>query len=477
MVDGQVPDYRWYDSGSDFFHKHSSFLHRDFVLRQPLVVADVPARANLIRRIVETLVKIHDTDTTRIHNALKPWLNECLPRWPDAHINESVREVVEQKRSRIAAEMDECDADEFESALGDEHTQNNRRLLGDFWRAGRTLLLGGPMKACKTQLMLRLSTGLAHGTEFLGIPCLPDGGKGCRVLVLSSESGRPRLEQWLQLMDPSGCDPDEVFYGLHGFDTDTPGVMLHCSDSRLALSEKLDKLPGFLRRHKIDVLFIDPLYLNLPDTINIASAPDVGRWLRSVTEACAAANCTLGVAAHSLKYKKPGRHMTLQDLSGAGVGEFARAWILVNRDRPFDPRRPGEDDLLVNIGSSDAGAMACAVKIRNGENSWECQVTSDSAGGSSEPDEGEGVEYQFSQPKRVKEKGSRAAADLLHSTLAAMPRKWIKVSRLRQQLKNDGKSGDTVNAGLYLLQKEGVIEARQFSPEPSADVRVRLSAP
>src|SRR5262249_22320676 len=86
-----------------------------------------------------------------------------------------------------------------------------------------------------------------------------------------------------------------------------------------------------------------------------------------LAETCLNAGCTPGIVHHSTKELAPGRPMTLQDLTGAGVAEFSRQWILVNSRTPYDPARPGRHDLIVSYGGSAGHGGLLAVSVDEGE--------------------------------------------------------------------------------------------------------------
>src|SRR5262249_31049260 len=136
---------------------------------------------------------------------------------------------------------------------------------------------------------------------------------------------------------------------------------------RLDNEKDLDNLRWLFDYHEIDVSVFDTLYLMAGDGVNPGSVFSMGERLLKLAETCLNAGCTPGIVHHSTKELAPGRPMTLQDLTGAGVAEFSRQWILVNSRTPYDPARPGRHDLIVSYGGSAGHGGLLAVSVDEGE--------------------------------------------------------------------------------------------------------------
>lgn len=114
------------------------------------------------------------------------------------------------------------------------------------------------------------------------------------------------------------------------------------------------------------LVIIDPICLTLSDKANAADLASMVQELRDLVDSCGDCSCVmLHHAKKALPYGKP---LGLADVQGAGFGEFARQWVLVNRRRPFDPA--GSDTthrLLINYGGSAGHAGGVAVDLDMGK--------------------------------------------------------------------------------------------------------------
>jgi len=94
----------------------------------------------------------------------------------------------------------------------------------------------------------------------------------------------------------------------------------------------------------VKVAIIDPLYLCLMGGADRASANnlyEVGPVLFKAAKACLLAGATPVFLHHATKSaKKNAEPLDLEDLAWAGIGEFARQWLLLNRREPFAWHRP-----------------------------------------------------------------------------------------------------------------------------------------
>ena len=146
---------------------------------------------------------------------------------------------------------------------------------------------------------------------------------------------------------------------------------------KLADSDHVAQLVAQIRKYKIDVLIIDPLYLCLlsgQKNIDATNMFEIGPVFADFAEQIRAANCTLVLVHHTTKcpasqagYRKGKERepLELSDLAYAGVDQFCRQWILLNHREPFDPDT-GDFKLWMSVGGSVGHSGQFALDIKKG---------------------------------------------------------------------------------------------------------------
>lgn len=233
---------------------------------------------------------------------------------------------------------------------------------------GQPCMVGGVQKTLKTSLALALFVSLAVGGMFLGRFKV---NRRCRTLLLSGESGLATITETLRrIAAAEGHNLGDV-EGLHV-----------CSTiPRLDRDEDLAELRGIIKREKIEVVGIDPIYLCMPstDTANLFAQ---GELLRRVGELCESEGATLILLHHAKKATGMNFDpIELADLSYSGFGEFARQWLLIGRREKYTPGT-GVHRLWISAGGSAGHSSLFGLDVDerrdhpNGPRGWKVELLS-----------------------------------------------------------------------------------------------------
>ncbi len=216
-------------------------------------------------------------------------------------------------------------------------------------------LYSGPSKTLKTSILADQVLSLAAAVPFLGKFDVP---QSMRVLFLSSESGTATLQETAnRICQAKGIElaelGDRLFWGFR--------------PPQLTDAQHIATLTDFVLKNKIEVLAIDPAYLsmNLPGN-DAANQFAVGAVLMTLTTLQAETGCTPILATHTRMHMQTGIMPTLDHIAGAGFGQWARQWFLLNRREEFDPDEPGTHRLLMTFGGSAGHCGAYGLDIEEG---------------------------------------------------------------------------------------------------------------
>ncbi|HEV7217151.1 MAG TPA: AAA family ATPase, partial [Chloroflexota bacterium] len=223
---------------------------------------------------------------------------------------------------------------------------------------GQPCIVGGPSKSLKTSLMLDLAISLANvfPCDFGNCPLFACAAAS--VLFISAEMGKASLQDVRRRIVPTK--------GLHA----NP-VRMHWCFEAPKLSDDGDM--RFLRRQiealRIEIVFFDPLYLMLltgSSGVSASNLYEMGPLLRKISQVCLDAGATPVYLHHFNRQGAVGSaHPTLEDLSFAGVAEFARQWILLKRREPYIGGT-GQHELWLAAGGSAGHSGIWAVDVAEG---------------------------------------------------------------------------------------------------------------
>lgn len=217
-------------------------------------------------------------------------------------------------------------------------------------------IVGGPRKALKTNTLIDLALSIGSGTPFLGefrvYEKLP-------TLLLSGESGEAVIQETARrVCQAKGISlrDCEVSWGF--------------SLPQLGNPTHMDNVKKLIKERGIQVVIVDPLYLCLIAAgakIDAANLFDMGPLLRAVSDSCREAGATPILAHHFRKnVSDPHDPAQLEELAYAGVQEFARQWLLINRRQAYDPDDPVHR-LWLQSGGSAGHSGLWAVDIDEGK--------------------------------------------------------------------------------------------------------------
>ncbi|HEX6986602.1 MAG TPA: AAA family ATPase [Planctomycetaceae bacterium] len=120
-----------------------------------------------------------------------------------------------------------------------------------------------------------------------------------------------------------------------------------------------------IERKQLELLVVDPLYLAIDlDADDSKSVYQMGKRLTAVGTLIRDTGCVVALIHHGIKRPQdPYRPMKLNDLSGAGVTEWAGQWGLISRRGEYDEERPGHHELWYRAGGRDFPGSLLAIDI------------------------------------------------------------------------------------------------------------------
>lgn len=224
-------------------------------------------------------------------------------------------------------------------------------LIDNFLSKYQPMVIGGPSKVLKTSITIDIVLSLASGTE-----CLDKfkvNGQHS-VLFLSAESGLGTLqEKFAAVIDKRGIEEDaldRIYLGDQVPRLDSLEDIRTRQGGKLKITEADGiKLKKFIMKNEIDVVIIDPLYLALPseESSNLQAQ---GRLLLQFVNLMLEAQATPILLHHTKKTVKENQPLNLNALTGAGIAEFTRQWVLLSRRSEYSGN--GRHDLHFVWGGS-----------------------------------------------------------------------------------------------------------------------------
>jgi hypothetical protein len=339
---------------------------------------------------------------------------------------------------------------------------DSRQLAeGDFrprWLVQRLLvadqpgIIGGPVKTLKTSFIIDLAVSLGSATPFLG---RFEVNQRRRVAVLSGESGGFTIQETAKRV----CH-------ARGIELTDVDCLWEFDLPQLADPGDMTELADGLAAGGVEVLLLDPLYLSLltaggysPDAAKNVYA--IGPLLLNISRACLAVKTTPIFAHHANKSIPAGEPMELTHLSGAGVAEFCRQWLLLNRMEKY--QGDGSHKLWLSAGGSCGQGGLWAVEVREGElqsdfggRSWEVAVVD------AHKAKSDGAEARGKAKDNAKEAKLKADLNRCEELIAQLCEAKPHVATKNKVRAAGNWSGDRINLLLDRLLIEGHIALKKL---------------
>lgn len=348
---------------------------------------------------------------------------------------------------------DEQDGYQFRPIAAAEFATGDYRqnfLVKNVLVEGEPAYIAGPVKSLKTTLAIDLALSLTSCTRFLGEFEVPASR---RVAIISGESGKRTVQETALRV----CK-------TKGIDLAKQGCVFEFNLPQLGRTEDVAALCQGLQKNAIQVLILDPLYLCLlagsGGGIDEKSVFSMGEHLRGISKLCQALGVTPILVHHANRQIKAGETMELQHLAFAGSAEFARQWILLNRETPY--AGDGTHRIIMNIGGSAGHGGRYLASITEGVTDehfrgrvWEVEVSNMSeAIREAQATREAAKKHKELEKEQAEDQKVMNAVDAVCKTHEAATKSEIKDMA--------GMSGDRVGAVLARLVRTGLLDQVTF---------------
>jgi replicative DNA helicase len=190
---------------------------------------------------------------------------------------------------------------------------------------GQAAVVGGPKKTLKTSVSVDLAVSLGTATPFLNRFTVP---RPVRTGLISGESGQAVLQRTGRSVCASrGIDPAEA------------NVYWSFTLPHLSKPDHLAALAAAVRRDRVELIIVDPLYLSLlaGSDKQASSLYDMGPLLAQVAQTCFDAGAMPVLVHHSRGSADPVGVPDLGQLAFSGIAEFSRQWLLLGHRSRYEP--------------------------------------------------------------------------------------------------------------------------------------------
>lgn len=228
-----------------------------------------------------------------------------------------------------------------EEFFAEEYTTDY--LVDGILTAGEPAIIGGASKSLKTSLAIDLAISLATTKPFVGrFPVT----RRSKVGLISGESGKRTIQTTAKRV----CKDKDLI-------ASSTGIVWEFEVPHMMNPRHERAVRSFIKRHGIEVLICDPVYLMLGDVGQQSSnLMAMGAVLRPFAQMIADLGALLILIHHIGKGAAKasslnGEPADLSDLSMSGFAEFARQWLLVARRQKYE-LGSGQHRLWLTVGGS-----------------------------------------------------------------------------------------------------------------------------
>lgn len=215
----------------------------------------------------------------------------------------------------------------------------------------------GEKKCLKTSIAMDLVLSLETGRDFLGQFKINERR---RTLYFGAETDSEDLADLTKRILAAKQEPFEenLYKDIKAGNFIPP---FH-SKSPTNLQNHLINFRKILRKHLPQVVIFDPLYLGMPE-IDLGNLFEVGGALNSLFTECKAVGAWL-IMIHHAKRMNEFRPITLNDIYGSGMGEWAGQWMLLSRQKEMEH---GQHKLYLRIGGRAGDFGLWDLTVNEGE--------------------------------------------------------------------------------------------------------------
>lgn len=234
-------------------------------------------------------------------------------------------------------------------------------LVEGVFSSDQPTVFGARKKTMKTTFLMDLAVSLAVESDWLGMFRVPQRR---RVLFITGETNnRAAARRFRKACGCRGIGPVEIADWLRIEAVEFP---------KLPRLEDCIEVQNAIREFGIEVVILDPLYRGLTGDVNSANLFEMGDALGQFMDYCRPASLIVSHHVRKGATRRGSNVLDLDDLSGAGLAEFAGNYFLMDRLVPYE--FDGQHDLSVAYGGRDEQAESFGLTFN--EETWDVEKRS-----------------------------------------------------------------------------------------------------